>query len=214
MKNFFTIATIIGPALVFGFMGKTVEMGLAIVAGGVAGAFLNLDKFERFSGAGFEAELKKAVEEAYATVNNLKDVAKPLIMISMSNLTYSMRFGGMDFQEKNNHSKELEKISQSLEMQDAELEETFKVFYRYHTWDLYSLFINSVYQETQNHELNKNLNDLKNYSSEAYPTKEIIDSILESYNYSFSEISRKKLDNYIYYQEHREMKYEDLSGEV
>lgn len=41
----------------------TAQMGLAIVAGAIAAAFINIDKFKSFKGAGFEAELQKVVEE-------------------------------------------------------------------------------------------------------------------------------------------------------
>lgn len=212
MKTFFSITIIIVPAFIFGFMGKSVEMGLEIVAGAIAGAFLNLDKFERFSGAGFEAELRKAVEDAYATLDNLKEVTKPLMMITVSNLTYAMRFGGMDFKEKNNHSKEIERISESLDMQDDELKVTFDTFYRYHTWDLYSIFTNSIYKESKHNELNNDLNDLKDYESVNYPTKEKIDTILEAHNYQLSEESQKKLENFFYYQNNRDLKYKSLSN--
>jgi len=43
---------------VYGFIGQTTEMGLAMVAGAIGLAFANLDKIARFKGAGFEAEMK------------------------------------------------------------------------------------------------------------------------------------------------------------
>ena len=58
----------------------TVQMGLAIVAGAIAVAFINIDKFKSFKGAGFEAELQKVVEEAYATMETLRSMSKPIIL--------------------------------------------------------------------------------------------------------------------------------------
>lgn len=49
--------SILGISLVFGFLGKPAEMGLAIVAGGIAFSFVNLDKFSKIKGAGFEVDL-------------------------------------------------------------------------------------------------------------------------------------------------------------
>lgn len=47
---------------VFGALGKPVEMGLIIVAAAVALAFTDLERFKRFKGAGFEAELREQVQ--------------------------------------------------------------------------------------------------------------------------------------------------------
>ena len=62
-------------AVMFGIMGKTAEMGIIVVAGAIAVAFLNIDKIQKFKGAGFEAEMKRAVAEANATIKQLREVA-------------------------------------------------------------------------------------------------------------------------------------------
>lgn len=59
MKQILSIIVIIVPVLYFGIMGKTAEMGLMIVASSIAIAFFNIDKVQKFKGAGFEAEMKK-----------------------------------------------------------------------------------------------------------------------------------------------------------
>jgi len=61
-NNYLNIAAYIvlfGFSLLFGFLGKPTEMGLAILAGSLGLAFLNIDKIKRFKGAGFEAEMKE-----------------------------------------------------------------------------------------------------------------------------------------------------------
>lgn len=79
MKN--TLITIagslltVGLAVMFGVMGKPTEMGIIVVAGAISLAFINIDKIQRFKGAGFEAEMKRAVEEANATIEQLREVA-------------------------------------------------------------------------------------------------------------------------------------------
>jgi hypothetical protein len=65
----------LGLAVMFGVMGKPTEMGIIVVAGAIGLAFLNIDKIQRFKGAGFEAEMKRAVEEANATIEQLREVA-------------------------------------------------------------------------------------------------------------------------------------------
>lgn len=54
------VLLVISPAL--GFMDKSVEMGLAIVAGAIGLAFSNIDKICSFEGAGFKAEMWKKME--------------------------------------------------------------------------------------------------------------------------------------------------------
>lgn len=65
----------LGLAVMFGVLGKPTEMGIIVVAGAIGLAFLNIDKIQRFKGAGFEAEMKRAVEEANATIEQLREVA-------------------------------------------------------------------------------------------------------------------------------------------
>jgi len=60
--NLIAFTVLFGVSLVFGLLGKATEMGLAILAGVLGLAFLNLDKLKRFKGAGFEAEMKEKIE--------------------------------------------------------------------------------------------------------------------------------------------------------
>lgn len=46
----------------FGYLTKTTEMGLSILAGALGLAFSNLDKISEFSGAGFSAKMKEQVQ--------------------------------------------------------------------------------------------------------------------------------------------------------
>ena len=67
--------------LIFGYFGKPTEMGLAAITGCLLLVFLNLEQFQSFKGAGFEAtmrEVDKAVTEAYATIGKLQDIAASL----------------------------------------------------------------------------------------------------------------------------------------
>jgi hypothetical protein len=62
-------------AMALALLGKPTEMGLIIVAGAIATAFLNIDRIQRFKGAGFEAEMRQAVEQAHASVDELRNLA-------------------------------------------------------------------------------------------------------------------------------------------
>jgi hypothetical protein len=76
MNMLLIAVVVIVPGFILGLLGKPTEMGFAIAAGGIAAAFINLDKIQRFKGAGFEAEMKKAVEEVYATTENVRQIIK------------------------------------------------------------------------------------------------------------------------------------------
>lgn len=53
---------LLGISSCMAFLGKPTEMGLAIMAGALGLAFANLDKFSKFKGGGFEAELRDKIE--------------------------------------------------------------------------------------------------------------------------------------------------------
>ena len=118
-----TLLLILGPALVFGFTDKPTEMTISILGGSIAAAFLNIEKFRKIKGAGFEAEIKEAVEKAYATVDAVKTLAKPLILATMDILTKAGRWGGMDAAMKHKFMNDLQITAKSLDLKDSALEE-------------------------------------------------------------------------------------------
>lgn len=59
--EFLSYMVLLGGAIIFGLLGRSIEMGLAIVAGAISLSFLNVEKFRRIKGAGFEAELKEQI---------------------------------------------------------------------------------------------------------------------------------------------------------
>ena len=81
-------------AMYLGVMGKPTEMGLIIAACYISIAFLNLDRIQKFKGAGFEAEMKQAVEEAHATVEQLRTLAATSTESTLSTLMSGNFFDG------------------------------------------------------------------------------------------------------------------------
>lgn len=71
------IALVIVPILLAIFRGAK-EMAIAAGAIGVALFFVNIDKFSRFKGGGIEAELRTAVDDAYAVIDQLKELGLTL----------------------------------------------------------------------------------------------------------------------------------------
>lgn len=59
----------------FGFRKQPKEMWAIIIAGSLAMAFCNMDRLTRFKAPGFEAEMRLKIDEAYATLDNLRELA-------------------------------------------------------------------------------------------------------------------------------------------
>jgi hypothetical protein len=78
----------------FGVQGKPTEMGIIVIAGAISLAFLNIDKIQRFKGAGFEAEMKKTIEEANATIEQLRNVAATSAETTLTTLMADSFFDG------------------------------------------------------------------------------------------------------------------------
>lgn len=119
--SFISFAVLLVGSLYFGYTGKPAEMGLAIVAGALGVALSNLDKFESIKGAGFEAKLRKAIEEAYATTGTLKGLAIVIGKTFFDILAVEDRYAGMGLRGKFESKKQLEKIFSELGIEKAEL---------------------------------------------------------------------------------------------
>lgn len=81
-------------AAILGLLGKPTEMGIMVVACAICLAFLNIDKLQRFKGAGFEAEMKKAVDDANATIEQLGNVAAMSAKATLTSLMASNFMSG------------------------------------------------------------------------------------------------------------------------
>jgi hypothetical protein len=127
--------SVVAIPVAFGSKDKPTEMGLAIVAVAIALAFANLDKLEFFKGAGFEARMRKVVDEAYATIEGLRSVARTVIVTNIDLLTWSSRIGGMPLQTQVAQICDSRALCDQLGLHDEQINERFEVFYRMITWD-------------------------------------------------------------------------------
>ncbi|MDD3049446.1 MAG: hypothetical protein PHQ89_05730 [Bacilli bacterium] len=53
LKIITSVFVIIIPTVCFGIKGQPTEMGIMVVAGSIAAAFINIDKIQKVKGAGF-----------------------------------------------------------------------------------------------------------------------------------------------------------------
>ena len=66
---------IIVPLTLLGIWAKKTVIWSIVVGGAIVLTFANIDKIQRFKIAGIEAEMRKAVQEANATIEQLRNVA-------------------------------------------------------------------------------------------------------------------------------------------
>ena len=196
-------------AMLLGLLDKPTEMGLLILACGVSLAFLNIDKIQRFKGAGFEAEMKRAVEEAYATTENLKEVVRPLVLTSIERMTYAGRWGGGESQENKERLKEsLESLSKSLGVYDDEIEAAFNKFYIYHGVD-HLRFIGTAMNHIhhiQNKEVTERINSLCDWKGTELPPVEEVQSAISSLGEDQIALLRPYVEDYSYYRENKQLR--------
>lgn len=210
LKRIFVVLLVLGPACWFGYLGKTAEMGLAIVASSIAAAFINLDKFQKFKGAGFEAELKKAVEEAYATINQLRKLGKPVILTLLNILTYHNRLSGMKPAKSQDFLKELELIANELSLgAEKEIVEAKREFIRFKIWDHYSRFIYKLQEGIPDTQIEKtkvieNLRKCLEYDRELYPSRKLIMDIIGECKLTSE--AEEYLEDYLFYIANHELR--------
>jgi hypothetical protein len=133
--SIYLIVAVPAGAMILGLLGKPTEMCIFVVADGIGLAFANIDKIQRFKGAGFEAEMRKAVEEAYATTESLKAIAKPLILSTLSNLIYAGRWGGMNSDKKHAIKKEMDQLASSMGIFNQIIRAESEKFFAWHAID-------------------------------------------------------------------------------
>jgi hypothetical protein len=86
------VVTIVVIPVLLGVFRSKGEMSLSILAIGLALFFVNLDKFTRFKApGGFEAELRTAVDKAYAAIGELKELGLNLSAPIVDELAISGR---------------------------------------------------------------------------------------------------------------------------
>jgi hypothetical protein len=117
------LALVTIPTL-FGVFRLPKEMAVATTAIALALAFANLDKFVKFKGAGFEAELRTVVDKAYAAIDQLKDLGLSLSAPIVDELALSGRM--LQYMPLKYKLQRVEKISTTLKALGASQDEIDK----------------------------------------------------------------------------------------
>lgn len=107
------------PTISFGLLNMPTQMTVSLFAGFASVMIINIEKFEYFKAGQLEARLRKAdkiIKEAHATVDQLKEVAEPLLNTNLASLAYEGYFDGMDVEDKMKVFAALYEVENSLEL--------------------------------------------------------------------------------------------------
>lgn len=212
-KSGLSVLFILGPALLFGLLGMPAEMGLAIVAGALTAAFVNIEKIRRVKGGGFEAEMREVVDEAYATMDALRKLAKVSMRSVLYNLTMSGRWGGLEAFEKHALHRDLKRLSRELGIaDDPELLAEFERFFRYNAWDHFERFRTQISRVVPE-DVQARLLDLKARNTSNYPSRTEIEGILGEDIDKLDHTHGALLDDYLRYIAEHELRRSEIPPE-
>jgi hypothetical protein len=170
------IIAMIATTVLFGIFKGTKEMVAITAAFGIALCFANLDKLAKFKTAGLEVELRKAVNDAYAAISQLKDLGVSLSKPIVTDMAVSGRM--MEYIPLKYKLEQVANVADTLRKlgaSDKEIEET----------------CSTLYERVTNDHLRKVLYTLR----EANPDKKaLFDGLDEG---KMDDMDMGKLDNFI-----------------
>lgn len=194
-----SLLLILVPTLYFGLVGRAAEMGVALAAGALSAAFLNFDKFQSFKGAGIEFELKKAVEEAYATMEHVKAISEPLFISSIKMMTEGHTFDGIPEADQHRIVSMIGKVTENNLASD-EVKSAVEGFYKFNLRYKYRDIIE--YNSKDYSEISKRLAGLMDDEASVFPTGNQIRQVLNELPIIPAALE-ELIQDYIFYKENR-----------
>lgn len=199
---------IIVPATLLGFWGKKTGMRWIVVGGTIVLFFANIDKIQRFKIAGIEAEMKKAVKEANATIEQLRNVATTSAKATITSLMAGNFIKGITLKNRlelhDQLISNLEKISASKQ-QIEEADEMWKrgVGVIYHR-GIRAKLVHPAAQEFQ---------DLLKFDEWKAPSSGKIENFIESKGLMNQEL-KDLIDDYKYFESTGTIRRKELFFEL
>lgn len=200
------IVTLVVVPILLGIFKDWKVMTAAIGAIMVALFFANIDKFSKFKGGGIEAELKTAVDDAYAAIEELKELGLSLT----SPITDELAMSGsvLSYIPLEYKLQRVEKIAKTLKKLGASDEEVneacFMIYLRVESEHV-SRVIGKLKKANPGKEklLDFKMGDLNNWDLKKLKVF-LLDNELE-----FDEDSEEALENLEYFHEHRKLRHPD-----
>lgn len=183
---------------VFGVTGKPAEMGIAVVACAIGMAFGNIDKLAKFKGAGFEAEMRKATDDAYATITSLKELAvqsaKSLLLVIAAEGRYG---GGLYQTDKLKLKEDIISHLEKMTIDKDSIREVAHGFNRYLLYDLANDTINTINSKTKSIYAGI-LKDKSDFKTLTYPTPNELKEFILKNNIQDNDID-ERIDDFEYF---------------
>lgn len=128
--NFILIVLLVCVPIVLSFWGKMGAASLSLISLSFGLVFWNLDKFSEFSGAGFAAKLKTAVDDAYAAIDEVKSLALSISSPVVSLLAIESSFQYLPLKYKLEYAQKIRSSLQELDIEEKRIDETLSTIYR------------------------------------------------------------------------------------
>jgi len=213
--NYLNIGLILALAVVpclFGKHKRFKEMGFSILAFCLALAFTNLDKFAKFKGGGFEAELrtqelKSAVKETYAALDQLKQLALALSNPIVEQVTVSGKLLVVAMPAKIRQVKTIEATLKKLGATDAEIKESCGEFYEILDTDHFRFVL--VCLGEANSDKKEMFTDLYYWKFDGW-TVETLRKLISDSNLKENDKSKEAMRDLEFFLEHRELRRPEI----
>jgi hypothetical protein len=221
---FFVIGLlIIVSALFIGKMGiYSEELGWwpVVIIGAVITLLSKFDKLANFTLGPIKAEMKKELEQAKATVEQLQDIAITTSEATLTNLMASSFMGGMTLRQKiglhdkiiktlKNIDVESEKVNKSEEIWRKGIALIYHRYIRVRTALYKSPHTVNFNAPENNKRAGEELEKLLDFSNWIAPSPEKIREVLNKHNIELDEVNNL-VDDYAYFLKYNEVR--DLEG--
>ena len=137
----------IGATLYFGFVGKSAEMGVALLTGIFIMAFANLDMFSFFEGAGFRAETRGRIKAAEVSLETLRELVTLIAGPILEELTFGGRLSNIDFFARRKMMVDLIEYMKKLNIQDPNINQPIETIDRFLVGDHISKIDKAVQED-------------------------------------------------------------------
>lgn len=190
----------------FGVNDQLGAMSLTVLVGAVGMAFSSLDKFSKIKAAGFEAELKRAVEEAYATTSSVKKLALELTEAIIGIVAAEGRWGGMGLRRKLQVIEGIDHSLKSLGFDERDIKSAHKVFDDYLLFDHGRAIVDAMLKaENFDKSARERLNGMVRYEGLQVPTPEEFQATAGELDCSTPEVS-ESIEDLRYFRANKELR--------
>ncbi len=192
--------------MAFGWHHQPSEMAIATATGCLAAVFLNLGDFATFKGAGFEATLRAKMVEASATIDQLRNAVRPLMIIALNQAIWGNRHGGMANPEQ--HVERLEKLAKEFSLAgDPEFVRGCATHFRMRIQDLLNSFTMHLHNIKRADDAAKAIQALVQRDAGIFPDEAAITAKLQQHSVALDSETDQLLREYVSF-------YEKFHGRV